>query len=241
MLPSPIHHGLHSDPLGTWTELVISKSVAIPYSSRVAFGLLEAPLHCMLIVGCHPLFITGCIRTIGWKPSIICNLALPSPIHHGLHSDCEYISYDLKYEGCCHPLFITGCIRTPQNLSNAYCIYRCHPLFITGCIRTILIEYRLVYGFRLPSPIHHGLHSDSTGLYSSYLPKRVAIPYSSRVAFGQYRDIIAVLEMKSCHPLFITGCIRTIFLLILLSVTIGCHPLFITGCIRTTHVRIREL
>jgi len=69
---------------------------------------------------------------------------LPSPIHHGLHSD------------------------------NG------------GNIDSVDIV-------RLPSPIHHGLHSDTMKSIQNGMMKIVAIPYSSRVAFG----LITTEEMQS--------------------------------------------
>ena len=60
---------------------------------------------------------------------------LPSPIHHGLHSDLS-------------------------------------------CERGSVPETAL------PSPIHHGLHSDSPDDEAGNRLYCVAIPYSSRVAFG---------------------------------------------------------
>jgi len=134
-LPSPIHHGLHSDAE-------------------------DAPRRCPH-TGCHPLFITGCIRT-----------------NDGTQTD-EGI------EHCCHPLFITGCIRTWMLETGRIWSCRCHPLFITGCIRTL---YNEVIRERL----------------------KVAIPYSSRVAFGHMTFYCMNCGHEGCHPLFITGCIRTL-------------------------------
>ena len=61
----------------------------------------------------------------------------------------------------------------------------------------------------LPSPIHHGLHSDYVhrGFGEPYF--HVAIPYSSRVAFGPAMNTTRREDLSCCHPLFITGCIRT--------------------------------
>jgi len=231
---------------------------------------------------CHPLFITGCIRTYPSCLSSHMRKKLPSPIHHGLHSDIIRKTLTEGPDGSCHPLFITGCIRTGQEgkqividlgchpLFITGCIrtnefwrrwrpFRCcHPLFITGCIRTVLaglfrgklpvaIPYssRVAFGHRinamtkelqlgLPSPIHHGLHSDRISKKEVHWPARklpspihhglhsdrfttsamdtrtwVAIPYSSRVAFGPSSNPRKRTKKNCCHPLFITGCIRT--------------------------------
>ena len=159
-MPSPIHHGLHSD-----LPRILGKEqrriVAIPYSSRVAFGPRVLFFISFFIQSCHPLFITGCIRTgvltyttpaanTGCHPLFItgcirtalqdfapCSQGvaipyssrvafgpykrgllrrkrqkLPSPIHHGLHSDMQPLCIFITNIGSCHPLFITGCIRT---------------------------------------------------------------------------------------------------------------------------------
>jgi len=109
-LPSPIHHGLHSDKEREMKMYPVW-IVAIPYSSRVAFGQRLHKRRFAFSVGCHPLFITGCIRTfitcvvsdsmqvaIPYSSRVAFGLdameanasrflTLPSPIHHGLHSD----------------------------------------------------------------------------------------------------------------------------------------------------------
>jgi len=183
--------------------------VAIPYSSRVAFG---QPARC----------VAG-----SWKTK------LPSPIHHGLHSDAwQKRSQYAKY-GSCHPLFITGCIRTSLATAKVVDYHRCHPLFITGCIRTLMTVDQTPNSLMLPSPIHHGLHSDHAGTACSEILMRVAIPYSSRVAFGHMLEKYNMIYIISCHPLFITGCIRTHLGKLISVVCTSCHPLFITGCIRT--------
>jgi len=160
LLPSPIHHGLHSDLLMiqyTWKQ---ENMVAIPYSSRVAFGHEKEK----------------------WR-YIQNGVAIPYSSRVAFGHIWEII--DPIEVLCCHPLFITGCIRTRSK--NIWWNRRtcCHPLFITGCIRTTFQQNHTVPNSQLPSPIHHGLHSD---LISTML---VSFP-----SIG-------------CHPLFITGCIRT--------------------------------
>jgi len=58
------------------------------------------------------------------------------------------------------------------------CVYVscCHPLFITGCIRTLILDDS------------HGLHG------------QVAIPYSSRVAFGPFSMISEIVIFVVAIP-----------------------------------------
>jgi len=158
MLPSPIHHGLHSDRRVLFPALFLGR-VAIPYSSRVAFGPHRNP-----------------------EQHRERSVAIPysSRVAFGLKKILAVITFCK----CCHPLFITGCIRTEKCLSQRRGQECCHPLFITGCIRTLIT-------------------------FSIAEPPPVAIPYSSRVAFGRCCSIRCGSSETGCHPLFITGCIRT--------------------------------
>ena len=141
--------------------------VAIPYSSRVAFGLQKTKPSGKRGLSCHPLFITGCIRTwhnshpqtslrkvaIPYSSRVAFGLfiwfsiekwieKLPSPIHHGLHSDA---TARIQY----------GPFATlPSPIHHG----------LHSDPNAVLSKN---YWFRLPSPIHHGLHSDETKLISA--------------------------------------------------------------------------
>jgi len=134
---------------------------------------------------CHPLFITGCIRTLPLIFFIVSifGVAIPysSRVAFGLLIICLLIIIFL--------VAIPYSSRVAFGLVSILLLYAldacCHPLFITGCIRT----RRYIHG-----------HAKR---------RIVAIPYSSRVAFGHSKGIPLVYPFGGCHPLFITGCIRT--------------------------------